>query len=211
MAIGAGLLMATSAGAVITGSKHDLSPTGPGGGLATGNNPEDQLCIYCHTPHHSNTAVTDAPLWNHEVTATAAFTLYTSVTLDATTTQPNGVSRLCLSCHDGTVALDSFGGMAGTAGTIAGIGTGSGNVGTDLSNDHPISFVYDTALATADGELWDPATRAAGTGTIQSEWLFSGNSFECASCHDVHNGTGFNPMLNADNNGSGLCLTCHNK
>jgi predicted CXXCH cytochrome family protein len=202
MILGAGFLLAASANATIVGSKHDLS------GTATTNNPESQLCIYCHTPHHADNSVgADAPLWNHEVTTEAAFTVYSSTTLDAGILgQPGGVSKLCLSCHDGTVALDAFGGMSGNLGDISGSGTGSGDLGTDLSNDHPISFVYDTALATADGELYDPAT----TPDVASK-LFTGGLLECASCHDVHNNTGFAPMLLVDNTGSGLCLTCHAK
>ncbi len=200
--LGGGLLLAGGANAGIAGSAHDLSA------FATPNNPQSQLCIYCHTPHHSDTSVNDAPLWNHEVTATASFTLYTSATLNATLGQPNGVSRLCLSCHDGTVALDAFGGMAGTAGNVV---SGSALVGTDLSNDHPISFVYNTALATADGGLFDPATKDTGSGqVIEDDWLFSGNAFECASCHDVHDDANV-PFLRKDNAASALCLTCHDK
>ena len=66
--------------------------------------------------------------------------------------QPDGVSLLCLSCHDGTVALDAYGGDPGNAGTIG----DQFDLGTDLNNDHPISIVYDSALATLDGGLHDP-------------------------------------------------------
>lgn len=191
----------TLAFAQITGSAHDLS----GGALSGG-----EICNVCHTPHNADATVTDAPLWDHEVTATTAFTLYSSSTLDATVGQPSGVSKLCLSCHDGTVAVDAFGGAAGTT-LIGAIGTGSGDFGTDLSNDHPISFTYNTALATADGELFDPSTDASGLGgTIAADMLFSDN-MECASCHDVHNVNGNANLLLVDNAGSALCLTCHDK
>ncbi len=191
----------TLAFAQITGSAHDLS----GGALSGG-----EICNVCHTPHNADATVTDAPLWDHEVTATVAFTVYSSTTLDATVGQPSGVSKLCLSCHDGTVAVDAFGGAGGTT-LIGAIGTGSGDFGIDLSNDHPISFTYNTALATADGELFDPSTAASGiTGTIDEDMLFSGN-MECASCHDVHNAAGNTNLLLIDNAGSDLCLTCHDK
>jgi len=156
------------------------------------------------------TLVVNAPLWNHEVTTELAYTLYSSSTLDATPGQPSGVSKLCLSCHDGTVAVDAFGGAAGTT-TIDAIGTGSGDFGTDLSNDHPISFLYTTALSVTDGGLMDPSTDPSGIiGTIAADMLFS-DSMECASCHDVHNAAGNTALLLIDNANSDLCLTCHDK
>ena len=91
--------------------------------------------------------------------------------------------------------------------------TGADLIGTDLTNDHPISFDYTTALANTDGELYDPSTALSGmtaTGTIAADMLFS-NSMECASCHDVHNSAGFTNLLVLDNAGSALCLTCHDK
>jgi predicted CXXCH cytochrome family protein len=194
------LLTKMGVGQTIVGSAHDFH-------LQTWNT-TNEICIVCHTPHNADGTVTDAPLWNHEVTA-ATYTLYSSSTFDgaATITQPNGNSKLCLSCHDGTVALENFGGAGG--GTHF-IGAGS-NFGTDLSNDHPISFTYDPALATLDGGLYDPTTHVSGLGgTINQNMLFSGK-MECASCHDVHNSTGLPGLLLKSNAVSALCLTCHNK
>lgn len=189
--------IATLTQAAITGSAHDLS------GIPAANG---QICLPCHAPHNAET-VANAPLWNHEQ-STATYTLYSSPTLDAVPGQPAGVSKLCLSCHDGTVAVDAFGGQAGTF-----FLTGSENMGTDLSNDHPISFIYDTTLAANDGGLYDPAVQVSGipgtTGTIDDDMLFAG-SLECASCHDVHNTNGFGDLLVKPNGGSALCLTCHN-
>lgn len=184
----------------IANSAHDFS--------GDGWNTSGEMCIVCHTPHNADTIVADAPLWNHEVTAVAAFTVYTGPgTLDATVGQPSGVSKLCLSCHDGTVAVDNFGGT--TTGTIT-IGGGA-LVGTDLSNDHPISLTYDAALATTDGGLFDPTAANSGLGgTITADLLFS-NSLECGSCHDVHDTAGNTMLLRVDNAGSALCMTCHNK
>jgi predicted CXXCH cytochrome family protein len=188
--------------AVITGSEHDFS-----------NQPfsQGQICLVCHTPH--NAVPSSAVLWNHEV-STANYVLYSSATLDATDlNQPLGVSKLCLSCHDGTVAIDSFGGNTGSFFIF-----GSNNVGTDLSDDHPISFTYDTNLAQLDGELFDPVTAPSGItgtsgGSISDEMLFGPNidQLECASCHDVHNQFNNDELLLKPNGGSALCLTCHNK
>jgi predicted CXXCH cytochrome family protein len=190
------LLLAGSAMAQITGSAHDFS----GNGWA-----QNQICITCHTPHNADTSVANAPLWNHEVT-TATYTLYTSNTLDATLGQPNGVSKLCLSCHDGTVALDSFGGTTGST-----MISGNANLGTDLSDDHPISFDY-TAVAATDSGIYAETTAVTGiTGVSTISDLLSGNNMECSSCHDVHNKYGNANLLVKANTGSQLCLTCHNK
>ena len=185
------------ANAGITGSAHDFSgETWNAGG---------ELCVVCHTPHDADTSVTAAPLWNHDL-STATYTLYSSSTLDATLTQPDSNSKLCLSCHDGTVAIDSFGENAGSE-----IITGGALIGTNLTNDHPISFTYDAALATTDGGLFDPTTKNSGLGsTINADMLF-GDKLECASCHDVHDSVGNDDLLRVANSGSALCLTCHDK
>ena len=135
--------------------------------------------------------------------------LYDSPTLDATVGQPNNNSKLCLSCHDGTVALENFGGVT-TGVTLV---TGSARIGPDLSNHHPVSFTYDATLAGDDGGLFDPTTQTSGIvggGTINEDMLFL-TSMECASCHDVHNSTGLTNLLIKSNGASALCLTCHNK
>lgn len=169
-------------------------------------NTTTEVCIVCHTPHNADISVSEAPLWNHETTA-ASFTPYSSPTLDATVGQPSASSKLCLSCHDGTIALDNFGGTTGGTSFI----TGSTLIGTNLLDDHPISFVYDAALATTDGGLYDPTTANSGLGsTIDADLLFGGQ-MQCASCHDVHNGSGESYLLRMSNNASALCLTCHNK
>lgn len=188
--------IASVSSAAITGTDHDFSGSPYSGG---------KICIVCHTPHNSNTAVTNAPLWNHSVT-TATFTPYSGQgTLDASVAQPGGISKLCLSCHDGTVAIDSFGGATGTS-----FISGGERLSTDLTNDHPVSFTYDDALASADGELAVPSTASSGLGsTIADDMLFNGN-LECASCHDVHDNTN-QPFLRKADTGSALCLTCHTK
>jgi len=191
------IFIAQSSMAQIIGTAHDFS--------SETWNTTGEICVVCHTPHNANTTVTGAPLWNHEVT-TATFTLYTSSTLNATVGQPDGNSKLCLSCHDGTVALDNFGGE--TAGSY--FITGDALIGTDLSNDHPISFTYNDALATADGGLFPPSSTNSGLGgTIDADMLFDGK-LQCASCHDVHN-AGFDNFLVMSNAASALCLTCHDK
>jgi predicted CXXCH cytochrome family protein len=201
----AALFVAQSALAVtIVGSKHDFSTTGWAGG---------QICVACHAPH--NNLNTTGLLWNHAQT-TQVYTLYSNpTTMNATLAQPaaGSVSKLCLSCHDGTVALDSFGGNTGTNFINAGA-----SLGTSLANDHPIGFTYDAALVTADGGLKAITSAAnigaggAKVGTIDSN-LLVGGKVECSSCHDVHNtNTAITAnLLKITNAGSALCLTCHAK
>jgi predicted CXXCH cytochrome family protein len=184
----------------ITGSAHDFSGENWSG---------DAICIVCHTPHDSDPSVAaEAPLWNHALT-TETFTLYSSTSLQGTvSTTLNTRSILCLSCHDGVTALDSFGGATGST-----VMTGGEVLDTDLSNDHPVSITYTATTASNDGGLHDPTTTTvAVSGTsIQQYMLSGGDSVECSSCHDVHNGTGFGSLLKVENAGSQLCFTCHDK
>jgi len=202
------LLVALPAAAgTITGSAHDFTTQAWSGG---------RICVACHTPHKADTTVTDAPLWNHANSA-AVYTLYSSPTLNATITQPGGGSKLCLSCHDGTVAVNSFGGVTGTT-----MISTANNLGSNLKASHPIGFTYNTALATADGSLFDPSVKTTTigsgtqtrTGTIASMLLYGGK-MECDSCHDVHNtftvGTIGTGLVKVDPAGSKICLACHNK
>jgi len=187
-----------SAFAAISGSSHDFTASGWADG---------QICAPCHTPHNALSS-TVAPLWAH-TTSEQSFTPYAGIgTLDATVGQPQSVSLACLSCHDGVTAMDGFvGSSAGIDGTTA-MGASNANFGTDLTNDHPVSFTYDTNLVTADlGGLYDPSTIDAALTLFGA----SDDQLECATCHDVHNGTGFDSMLVMDNAGSNLCLECHNK
>lgn len=203
-------LLTSSANAVITGTAHDFN----------GKYGLTEICKACHVPHGAYAAGTGAapypaPLWNHQATAVTTYTLYTSPTgtMQAVPTQPGGASKACMSCHDGTVAVDAIGTSTGTA-TNKIAPTNANYLGTDLSNDHPVSFTYDTALATTDGNLSDPATKTVttikGTGTIATKMLFAGK-VECASCHDVHGGQAGTHMLVMSNVGSAMCLACHLK
>lgn len=184
--------------AAIKDSKHDMSK------VAGVTMPDSQTCIACHTPHNADVTTNDAPLWNH-TNSSEAYTMYSSPTFDGTmSAQPTGVSKLCMACHDGTVAVDAFGGMTHGNVKIGTIGTGPGNLGTNLKKSHPVSFDYDAALVAKDSELNDP------TKAPISNWV-KGGRFECSSCHDVHDNTGFTKMLHASNAGSALCITCHKK
>ncbi len=214
-----GLAMAPSRVAAQTGirnTKHNLSATSTNTVRATG---ESGICVFCHVPHHARS---DAPLWNRGSSA-ATYTPYTSPSLQGATGQPTGYSKLCLSCHDGSIAIGAVLVMPGTStpGTIAMTGTGAGGVmpagasltGTNLMSDHPVSFVFDQNVRTNDGELADPATLGPSSLPL-SEGATPGvrNTMQCSTCHDPHTDT--SPKFlrqSARGRTTNLCLTCHTK
>lgn len=182
----------------ILNSKHNLSATSTGNIRAT---KEAEVCIFCHTPHGSGR---EAPLWNR-YSSGATYLPYSSTTTKATIGQPTGSSKLCLSCHDGTVALGMVRSRETPLEMQAGITTmphGRSLIGTDLSDDHPISFVYDSALAARSSGLKDPLLL---TGRVR---LDDSGQMQCTSCHDPHNNE-FGKFLVQNNYASALCVTCH--
>ncbi len=182
----------------VISSKHNLSVTGSGDIRAT---MESEICLFCHTPHRATGA---QPLWNHTL-SDATYTPYNSSTIKATVGQPTGASKLCLSCHDGTVALGMVNSRARPIEMRSGLTTlpaGATRIGTDLSDDHPVSFTFDSALMTANGQLRDPGT------LNQKIRLDHNNQMQCTSCHDPHNNE-FGKFLVQNNHASGLCIECH--
>ncbi len=163
-------------------------------------------CAVCHTDGEGGIKSLKQPLWEHNYKKTT-YTVYQSSTLDAVVGQPTGISKLCLSCHDGTIALNNFGGSVDESKYIS----PEANLGTDLRDDHPVSFVYDSHLAEKDGELYDPASSESGLGATIEQDLLINNQLHCTSCHDVHNLMGNEKMLVMGNEKSKLCLTCHIK
>ncbi len=188
--------VASTAYAAVDGTPHDLMSLP--GNTATG------ACQYCHMPHHSNAAATGAPLWAKAVRS--AYTVVGTTAAGTAVTQPVGVSQACLSCHDGTVAAVTTqhnGQSLATAYTINGGVAGNTNVGTDISNDHPVSLTYPTA----GGTLAGLATRAAA---VTAGFVFFGagqDQIECGTCHDPHNqpaGGNFIRGTHVD-----FCADCH--
>ncbi|AMC12038.1 hypothetical protein Lupro_12540 [Lutibacter profundi] len=183
-----------NAQSIIT-TKHNLSVSSTGTIKATS---ESEICIFCHTPHNSSPR---APLWNKNSSGTT-YILYNSSTLDAVPGQPDGSSILCLSCHDGTIALGEVISRT-TPIDMTGVMPSKSNLTTDLSNDHPISFTYDAALAAVDGQLKTPP--------LNSMAILDYNSkLQCTSCHDPHKE--INPkFLRASIEFSDLCFLCHDR
>lgn len=203
----------------ITQTKHNLSSSGTGTIKSTD---QTEICVFCHTPHDA-IKTPAIPLWNHKLSTISSYGVYQSPTMNAIDLTDVGVSNpsqvavsnLCLSCHDGTVALNSFNNpsnmrptttMTGV-GPNGGIPLGNSNLGTDLTNDHPVNFTFDNTLYQADKTLHDPAGGLGG-----KVKLFAGK-VQCASCHDPHasqdpSGKAF---LRDTMVGSQLCMNCHNK
>jgi len=164
----------------LEGTPHDfrsLSPTSTEAGTPRG------ACAFCHLPTGES---------KQEGQATA----YQMYGLGSMGTQsgvgPSGVSLLCLSCHDGMSAGD----VTKTQGP---------SLGTDLSNDHPVSMEYDEYGASALHSVSD----VLGAGLKLPE---EGGELrvECTSCHDPHDNR-WGSFLRLSNDGSRLCFTCHDK
>jgi predicted CXXCH cytochrome family protein len=192
------LAAAAAAQRSVVDTAHNLSATGPGALRAVS---EQEVCVFCHTPHG---AAPVQPLWNR-LAAAAPYTVYTSSALDARPDQPTGASKLCLSCHDGTIALGSVlsrDQVIHMAGGITTLPPGGANLGTDLSDDHPISFRYDAALALRDRRLIHPQA-------LHPRLRLDANQeLQCTTCHDAHDDT-FGAFLVMDNRDSALCNACH--
>ena len=198
----AALILISARGESIVGSKHDLSVNGGSSIKAVS---EKNPCAFCHTPHHANG---ELPLWNHAMSSVSNYVVYGSArltNLNVVVPQPNGSSRLCLSCHDGTVALGNITSGAAQIDMQGGVTTmpaGVNNVGTDLSNDHPVSFVYDASLAARDPEVKNPSQLPA---SVKLDGL---SRMQCTSCHNPHDNQ-FGNFMVMNNTASALCLACH--
>ena len=196
-----GIVLLRTASADVAATKHNLSVSGPGAVKAA---TEAQICVFCHTPHNASPA---AALWNRR-NPTTTYTPYSSSTTRGSAGQPNGASLLCLSCHDGTIALGEVLSRATPitmAGAVTTMPAGAGRLGTDLGDDHPVSFAYTAALASQrNGELVNPA---ALTGRVK---LDASGQLQCTSCHDAHDNS-YGKFLVMANVASALCTTCHLK
>ncbi|MEK6748037.1 MAG: cytochrome c3 family protein [Pseudomonadota bacterium] len=173
----------------VLNTKHNFAafftPKLPTGAIrAVEASTQNETCVFCHTPHAA-TISAPAQLWNRGFSA-ATYTLYSSGTMEAVLSATDlGVgSKMCLSCHDGTIALGKVNAVNGVAATSDitfksgvttmpdGSGANSGdtrNIGSDLRNDHPIAVEYSATVAGNDGELHAPGAmfyQALGTPVV---------------------------------------------
>lgn len=201
--------LAGNASAQIATTKHNLGTSSTQTNHVTTGTGE--ICVFCHTPHGADVTTTDAPpLWNKRLATGATYTTYATLnspSLDGETLPVGSISVACLSCHDGTQAMDNIinapgsGGFDATGGGANGLGyvwtgnasveglmnaTSVANLGTNLSNDHPIGIQYcgggltGTAV-TVTGTCRDPdfnrtGVRTANINTNQVFWVETGTS-----------------------------------
>jgi len=189
------LLFASAAKAEVDKTAHNLAVRVKAN---SGDGQSVSSCVFCHTPHNANPS---RALWNRALTPNS-YKLYESPTLEAVMDQPTGSSRLCLSCHDGTIALEDLRVKPKAIRFPMGPLAGKRSLSADLSDDHPISFLYNSVLAQRKGELADPAMLSPNIAMDRTGQL------QCTSCHDPHEDRNPN-FLVTDNKFSQLCVSCH--
>jgi predicted CXXCH cytochrome family protein len=192
------VFMATATQAGIKDSLHNLSATGQGQ-IKSGT--LDRICVFCHISH---SAEQSGALWSRRGSR-ATYIPYSSSTAIAQPGQPTGASLMCLSCHDGTIALGEIISKGKPRKISVGLGRmppGRGLQGVDLSDDHPISFVYSEELADQDGELANP-------GDLDKRLRLDANGeLQCTTCHDAHDSP-YEKLLLMANIRSQMCVECH--
>jgi len=234
------ILYGVASGAIIN-TAHDLSTgsTYYGAGLSGSS---EQICVFCHTPHFPSEYPYTTPLWNHQLSSQTYSNVYTSPTMNNYTssfegsdvTSPARYSSLCLSCHDGTVAVDALYNIPqdkeGTAGQGPGrVGlshskfnadgtlknTEPGYIGTDLSYHHPINMTYDNTLdpglnAPDNHCCVDLSGAQCNVPLYSTDCATTRGTVQCSSCHDPHDNT-IAPFVRVSLSDSQLCTVCHNK
>lgn len=195
------LLVFTSVALAQTGDilgAHDLSMSGKS--HITGQ--MSAACLYCHVPH---SGIGKGPLWG-QTYSSSIYNTYTSTTEQNSSAQPQlgQASSLCLSCHDGTVAV----GDVQPYGPIPMIGV-MPKMGTDLTSTHPFGLQLPMKDASdLVSSLVANGTTADPTHAVQ---LIKGN-VECSSCHNPHIQS-IDPLnanfLVRDNVKGAICLSCH--
>ena len=192
---------------------HNLSAGGPGEIRALD---ETEVCKFCHIPHSS---VVPEQLWAQRLSQSQYQVpeIRQGGLVEMSAPQPDGSSRLCLSCHDGTVALGDIGGrprgiaMAGGERLSPGH---KGYVGTDLSGSHPISFVVPDQDPDMMGESSDMALRPLSAIKADPDVpIDNKGKMQCTTCHDPHTDRYYQkdvvPRFWVKPSVQEVCLTCH--
>ena len=176
-----------------------------------------QICVFCHTPHHASGG---AVLWNRS-DSTRTFGHFSSPTLvidnpDVRTKslygEPNGSSRLCLSCHDGQTAL----GVVFNGAPIS-FPSGLSTVPyMNFSSHHPVSFVYDTPVLAAItlAKPLEGYRLPADSPSAAFVKLDQQKRMQCLSCHDPHQDQSVSPSAATPfwvgPDYDSVCRACHN-
>lgn len=227
LAAAALLILTGPVHAGVADTKHNLSSTASAATRDLVSN-NSEICVFCHTPHSAlvNGVI---PLWNQQLSTHDNYGVYTSATFDATAAEVGDggadpltsatATNLCLSCHDGTVAVGSFNRASSLQDPLAwdtnnsvldgsGLMISGALLGTTLTDDHPVNFLYSDSTA-ADGTALVATTVVGSRETVGTLPLFEGK-VQCASCHDPHS-SDFPAFTRVSMDASGLCTTCHVK
>jgi len=206
----------------VNGSLHDMNKF-----VGAQADSMGRVCVFCHTPHHAETNLgkTDtAPLWNRDATQ-LVYQPYQWVTPANTGTDADpiafaildplaGPSRLCMSCHDGVVAVDEHGPAMAQTGTHT--VTARANLGADLTQTHPIGFSYvdirnrRNAIAgnasAGDTEIVDPEKGFASAITVTADTAANQGTYNA-----VTRNTGANKRIKDVLFGGSImtCASCH--
>lgn len=230
--------MAAVAGTIL-GTKHDFTGLNKRAGVVAmptvAFSDLGSPCIYCHIPPEragSDTAeLGGIPGWNRFTPSSdipGAYNLYDSFTLDNKVRAPSPISLLCLSCHDGTMAVDMTvfkpNGWRNSEDAALHLRINGANnlmscgkchngrvahsiaikhLDTDLTNDHPISMTY-AGLNHRDRDFRLPD----GPYGFDNGVKLYDERVECATCHNVHNP---DITLLLRDRADRLCETCHIK
>jgi len=137
-------------------------------------------CESCHVPHAAVGDNSQVPLWNpaHDsdgdsLNLTGSYTA--SEATQATLGNPDGASKLCLACHDGSYSAVNTLHKFGAANTLGA-----------LSSSHPVSFVYDAALVAAEAAASNGVAELKDPSTLAQDILDGQGKMQCTSCHDIH-------------------------
>jgi len=160
-------------------------------------------------------AAVQAPLWNREDPG-GTYIMYWSPTMDAYSShldapQPEGSSKLCLSCHDGTIALGSTvasGNIRMSGGVTSMPASAGGFIGRDLSGDHPVAFTVSEAMINTNNAKGDVRLKSLTAMRTHPEvHLDSRDRIQCSTCHDPHDDQ-YGSFLVTPRVGE-LCIACH--
>lgn len=210
----------------INGSRHDMN-TWAGAGATP--DVYGRTCVFCHTPHNARgadadpTHVNSKPLWNRADNtwnqSPYGWVTPLNISVDGTNYSMVfnddpliGPSRLCMTCHDGSIAVDSHLSNGSQAGTMK-LTAARRSFVTNLAVTHPIGFKYSDAITArglgelvpaTDGFIAAPsASLNSTTFNTQSRGALAKSNVKiadtlykapdgfsymtCATCHDVHN------------------------